>query len=1016
METALILYTQGDNTPYLVDLYENENISLNYSFNDIKDLTPRGNYSRTFRIPFTETNAKIFGFVQENTFQFSGFNPKRKINASITVDTIPIIEGYVQFKAAYTSNGEVSDLEIVFFGNVVDFFKTIGDADFKNYIGAELQIDYNTILTYDNLATLNASNEVYLGFADRGQNWVGEISETGTRSIYSTNQSTVPAIGELTPMVSARYIFDKIFTLSGFQFNDTDSATLVEQLDKMWIPWSGEAGYIQTVGNPETAKFKLEGGVEGDTITSGDFSAITLDNGSTIYGAPLSAITEIFDYGNNVTGNQYTAPISARYILQANCVAEIDTSLPASSIGLYVGLVRTYGGQKQLYPYTGQFPFYDAISGSYSLNTPKIQSAYSSWSPTTIADNYIPEGAIVEPYIFAYNSSILSWGGTITLRNDAGGSFNTLFKSNSITKPYFGNAIDWAANAPIMKCSEFISSIFKMFNLVVIADDINPKLLSFIPIQEYLAQGNTKDWSNKLDISKDITLMSTADFQSQQNLWTYKPSTDYINSLYNSQGDRVYGRLLLIDPENDFATKEQKTELMFSPTPLALIKGTDYPIPKFINNTGQYVNSGAKILYKSDSTLVINLFNNDAATIVSETLDIFSHYTTAIPTISDEDLNFGQEIPLHPIESTPWQTLYARYWNDYIADIYAPDARILEGFFALEFADIYQFKFNDKIFIKDAYWRILEISDYVVGMQDSVKVKLIKVVSATPDCLLHPGATINVDGSVPFLDAEDNPAASTESCCNKYGYFWVNDECYAILRDGKGAGGKEPSILDDTSRPTSNVNNQKNGLIQADNAVVKEGNDRSIVISDTSYVGTNNNGSFVSGDRNYVEDGLGSVTVVGDAAKTINREVTIGSGGTYAGEYQSGIIQLKGEGDFTNDTTPITLTNSGNYITMPDDCVWYAKLMLTVAQISAGIDGNGVVEFNLHLATSAGVLSVKDAIIVSENLETFSGNFQFDVDISGLTFAPRLLLKNDTYPQDNIFVGGQLIYNQYHYE
>ena len=114
METALILYTQADNTPYLVDLYENENISLNYSFNDIKDLTPRGNYSRTFRIPFTETNAKIFGFIQENTFQFSGFNPKRKINASITVDTIPIIEGYVQFKAAYTSNGEVNDLEIVY--------------------------------------------------------------------------------------------------------------------------------------------------------------------------------------------------------------------------------------------------------------------------------------------------------------------------------------------------------------------------------------------------------------------------------------------------------------------------------------------------------------------------------------------------------------------------------------------------------------------------------------------------------------------------------------------------------------------------------------------------------------------------------------------------------------------------------------------------------------------------------------------------------------------------------------
>jgi len=1015
MQTALILYTQDNQTPVLVDLYENENISLNYSFNDIKELTPKGNYSRTFRIPFTPTNASIFGFIQENTFQFSGFNPKRKINASITVDTIPIIEGYVQFKAAYTSNGEVSDLEIVFFGNTVDFFKTIGDADFKNYIGAELQNNFDLVLTYDNLATFNGSNKVYLGLADRGQNWVGQLNEAGTRSIYSTDQSIVPTIGELTPFVSARYIFNKIFALSGFEFNDVDSATLVEQLDQMWIPWTGEAGYIQTQGNPETAKFQLQGGVEGDTLTSADFSAITLDNGLTFYGAPLSAITEVYDYGNNVTGNEYTASISARFILQAKCIAEIDTNLP-TGFQLLFGLIRTYGGQKQLYPYTSPFNFYDPQAGADELNTPKPAIAYNSWSPTILADNYLPSGATVEPFILIGTSAILSWGGTITLR-DSLGSTNTSFQSNSITKPFFGNPIDWAANAPVMKCSEFISSLFKMFNLVVIADDINPKLLTFLPIQEYLSQGNAKDWSNKIDISKDITLTSTADYQAQENIWTYKPSTDYLNSLYNSQGNRAFGRLLLIDPENDFTTNNYKVETMFSPTPLALIKATDFPIPKFISNSGQYVNGGPRILYYTNSTIDINLYNNDANTIVSESLVLFSHYTTAIPNLADEDLNFGQEIPLHQITATPYKTLYQRYWNDYIADIYAPDARIIEAFFALDFADIYQFQFNDKIFIRDSYYRILEISDYVVGMQDTVKVKLIKIVSATPDCLLHPGATINVDGSVPFLDAENESAPATEACCNKYGYFWVAPECYAILRDGKGAGGDREAIKDDISKPTSDINNAKNGLIQVNNSVVKEDNDRSIVISDTSYLGASNNGSFVSGDRNYVEDGLGSVTVVGTAAKAINNGITLGSGGTYAGEYQSGIIQVRGFGDWTNNTTPITMTTDrGLYITMPDDCVWYMKLMLTVGQISAGIDGNGVIEFNIQMTSSAGVLSVKDAIIVSENLETISGNFELGVDISGLTFAPQLLLKNSTYPQDNIFVGGQIIYNQYHYE
>jgi hypothetical protein len=919
----------------------------------------------------------------------------------------------VQFKAAYTSNGEVSDLEIVFFGNTVDFFKTIGDADFKNYIGVELQSDYNEDFYYASVATYNATSDVNFTLVDRGQNFVGEIEEPGTRSIYSTDTSIAPSVGELTPMISARYIFDKIFSLSGFQFNEANSGTLVEQLDKMWVPWSGEAGYTQTIGNSEQAQFKLAEGIDGQTVTGSDFNAVTTSNAGTIYVCDLPLMTEVYDYGNNVTSNIYTAPFSGRYKIYGNICCEIDSDLPEV---LRVGIITSDGVNEYLQPYRRSIDFYNSINQTYRLNTPLQANAYTSWTTNYGADNYLSEFTTVKLVLYAVVSSITNYTGNITFRDINEGKQN-VFNTISITKPFYGNPIDWAANAPVMKCSDFISSIFKMFNLVVIPDNINPKLLTLKPIQEYLGEGSTKDWSNKLDISKDITLMSTADSQSQENLWTYKQSTDYINSLYNSQGDRVYGRLLLLDPENDFATKEQKTELMFSPTPLALIKGTDFPIPKFINNTGQYVNAGAKILYKTETELNVNVVDEAVIdTVAATTLNIFSHYTTAIPTIDDEDLNFGQEIPLHPITSTPWKTLYARYWNDYIADIYAPDARILEGFFALEFADIYQFKYNDQIFIKDAYWRILEISDYVVGMQYSVKVKLIKVVSATPDCLLHPAAIINIDGSVPFLDSNNDHAASTESCCNKYGYFWVDSECYAIIRDGKGSGGKEPSILNDISKPTSDVNNSKNGLIQADNSVVKEGNDRSIVISDTSYLGSNNNGSFVTGDRNYVNDNLGSVTVVGDAAKTINREVTIGSGGSYAGKYQSGIIQVAGSGDFTNDTTPITLTSYGNYITMPDDAVWYSKLMLTVGQINLGIDGNGVVEFNLHLSTSAGVLSIKDAIIVSENLETFSGRFEFDIDITGLTFAPRLLLKDDTYPQDNIFVAGQLIYNQYHYE
>jgi hypothetical protein len=572
-----------------------------------------------------------------------------------------------------------------------------------------------------------------------------------------------------------------------------------------------------------------------------------------------------------------------------------------------------------------------------------------------------------------------------TLRfKDASAETNEPFNQNSNIEcvsavKTLGNAIDWAANAPVMKCSEFMSSLFKMFNLVVIPDDINPKLLTFKPIQQYLAQGNVKDWSNKLDISKDITLTSTSDYQAQKNSWSYKRSTDYLNNIYNSQGDRVYGRLELLDPENDFATNDYKVESLFFSTPCALINNTTFAIPKFINDAGGYVNPGARILYKTPDEFKIDMWDNDDTSFTSRFFPLFNHYTSNNPTITDEDLNFGQEVPLHYIQNTPYKTLYQRYWNDYIADIYAPDARVIEAFFALDFADIYQFKFNDKIFIKDAYYRILDISDYVVGMQDSVKVKLLKIVSATPDCLLTIAPVMNSDGSVRFLDGDGELATPTEACCNLYGYFWVIDNCFAKIPDGKPKslqGGNKLELL--TREPI--ITSSATTLIATPNNTI----DRNVL--DT----------IVYGERNVVTFGIKNSLIGGAYAKAINQGVTFGSGGAYAGQYQSGIIQVRGFGDWTNATTPITLTTDRNgYITVPEESLWYIKIMIVAAHADSmtGIDVNITSEFNVHLAESGG-LSIKNITQVDSNVHSTTGYVELDLDLVGSTFAPLVYLKN----------------------
>lgn len=988
METALIIYSQGDNVPTLVDLYENESISLQYNFTDIKDLRPRGSYSRTFRIPATPTNAKIFGFIQENTYQFANFNPKRKLNAIITVDTIPTLEGSVQFKAVYTQDGQNHEYEIVFFGNVIDFFKNIGDADFKNYIGAQLQTDYPLVVKYDTIADFNAETDIYLGLTDRGQNWVGNVNDANSRCINSTNPSIAAKAGELTPFVSARYIFNKIMSLSGFSLG-TDSGTLTSELDFMYIPWVSESAQIQQAGgNPETAKFTLNGYTPDETFVVGDFANETI-NGYTNSVYHFPALNIVSDPGSNIISNVYTAPFSGNYKFNTFITAQVDTNT-TSSIAIYY-IKTDLSANKTFVNSFGSISFftYDNQGNDvFFINSDRLGS---NQTPNI----FLEAGETIEPVLVqleTFNSSWQNFTGTFTLKN-------VVFEANEITKPLYGNDIDWVANAPVMKCSEFIDSLFKMYNLVVVPNRFNQKLIDFIPFQEYISQGVAKDWTPLLDISKDITLMSTNDYQARKNTWTYKASSDLFNNIYNTQGNRVYGRLELIDPENDFATDENKVELYFGSTPIVPIKATSYAIPKFVNEDYSYSAPNPRILYKVGDTIKFNVYNDTTGGVNQVEAYQFSHYSDFVPDIQSRDLNFGQETPLCLVDSIPYKTLYARYWNEYIQNIYAPDARILEAFFSLEFADIYNFNFNDKIFIKDSYWRILSISDYVVGTQDTVKVTLIKQVTAEPDCLLTPDS-ITALGAVAFVDANGDPADATEICCNIYNYNWIDGGCYAFSRDSDGTG-KPKSAQLTNERTLSNPPQEKSGL----------------VVSDNNFVGLGNDNSIVLGSGNRLDSGLDSVFVMGYNASVINGGATIGSAGTYQGEMQNGLIPMWGKGDFTTSSTTIRLLAYGTtYINMPDNSVWLGKLRLMVGQVGAVIDASVSGEYNLHIVQSGGVLSLKNVTTIDETVIDIDGKFIIDLDIVGSTFAITVVLDDATaYPYNTINISAQFNYTQYTY-
>jgi hypothetical protein len=73
------------------------------------------------------------------------------------------------------------------------------------------------------------------------------------------------------------------------------------------------------------------------------------------------------------------------------------------------------------------------------------------------------------------------------------------------------------------------------------------------------------------------------------------------------------------------------------------------------------------------------------------------------------------------------RTAFTEFWQTWWNSVYDPFSRVMEATFALDVNDVQDLKFNDIIFIKDAWWFPITVKDYVLGAKSSVRVELLKL-------------------------------------------------------------------------------------------------------------------------------------------------------------------------------------------------------------------------------------------------------------------------------------------------
>ena len=745
-----------DGNASTIDLYENEKMHLNYKFTDLTDFSSVGNYSREFRIPASKTNVDFFGAIFNVNFD-GWFDFRKKVEATLTVNTIPIASGHVQVKKLYWQSGKLFEFEVVFFGEVPNLARLLNEKklrDIESIVTGDLDYD----LLHANVET-PPNEHTILTLCDK---WNLTASNTEGQPVYSTTIGGQPTykplyVGHLTPAVKAQYLFDQIMNDAGIQYT---SDNLSGCLENVYVPFVNGQYLNSSFGlNDNASTLALASNVTGQTFGPGDVQ----------YNLS-AALTEYNDPNNDWASGIFTAPFSGQFSFKVWASGTITSSTFLTSL-----FIRP--------------EFY--VNGTFVSTPTSSFSADTNFSNSVINTVDLSEGDTLEIRLTLTLNDDGTTGpadATITfIGNGANDYTGTGVELVSVGTALTGDTVVMEFNAPDMKQIDFITSIQKMFNLAFVADRTLPNTLRIEPLVEYIGAGNTLDWSHKLDLSKDIMYYPTVDMQKAKFTFTYAEDGDFYNSVYKDNG-RIYGRYEITENDfeviNEFATGEEKVELAFASTPSAPVENTDVVVPKFLNSEGKFVQPKPRILYYF-ADFFVNMYDEVSDSVVQTAVKCLNNYSTMNANVSDSDLNFAPEIPIHTIIANPYDNLYNRWWRNYYRELYDGQARIMEGMFALTLNDIFTFQWSDKIWIVDSWWRVLDIEGYVVGEQDVTKVKLIRLLDIDNDCDIIP-VSANLNQTLNWETPNGDPATVTEDCCRRFGYYWnsAKNNCYSTPNNG----------------------------------------------------------------------------------------------------------------------------------------------------------------------------------------------------------------------------------------
>jgi len=687
-----------------LDLFKDETISLTQTIQDVKDPGKVfTNFSKTFSLPASKTNNKFFkhyeNFIQSSEYSFDA---RKKKEAKIELNSLPFQKGKIRLEGVDLKNGRPDTYRITFFGDL-DLKEVLGDLKLQDLDWLDnFDVTYTATNVKTALEETTGSGTVTVDSVDYtvptlvsliGNSQRGFYSTSNTPAYYDTTKQEVNISGgNLNPnqatAMSGYYWKDLVYSIrlyviikaiensdstkdedgnkqiifSDDFFNDTNTGFY-----NLYMLCQRNAGKIlEGLGSSYTPNQQ-----SGKTYLTTNNHPNNLFLGTKIFTVYNLTSTERFQFIFNVT---YSTSSGNKYVdLREKNSNTIITTFTYSS-------GQTSGTR------------------SFSIGNGRYELVFRADNTETVASFSIEFAATFGQY---QTTTIPSSG-----------------LDSNFTIPTEGFAIK--SNIPDIKIIDFLSGLFKMFNLTAYKEDgkIYVKTLD-----SYYTGGTVRDITEYVD-STSKTVDKALPYREIE--FKYEDTNNILAKNHKEQFQSDWGSALYND-DGTLDSNNEKYEIVLPFQHMKFEKLTTGLQVGHLLDDKQAAYLGKPVIYypihssnTGESATDINLLteingydNGSSDTEASvETYWIPSNTPAILNTSSGypESIHFNKELNEWNGSDAFSDTLFEKYYKSYITNVFRFNERLTKIKARLPLSFLQEYSLADELQIGDLTYRINSIT------------------------------------------------------------------------------------------------------------------------------------------------------------------------------------------------------------------------------------------------------------------------------------------------------------------